>query len=111
MDSGSKAENFSHAPFWGEKLSQPHFYKADKMPKFYRHWNHRIGLESLKVTHAIKYGKDATDKQKEIMNSEISNFIDECYKVEQAEKLKDVYVTDHSSPDIKYLSKSEEVGF
>lgn len=79
MDSGSKAETLSHAPFWGEKLSQPHFYKAEKMPKFYRHWSHRTGLESLKVAHAIRYGPTATDKQKEIMSSEISNYIDECY--------------------------------
>lgn len=42
------------------------------------------------------------------MADEISAYIDECYKAEQGEKLKDVYVTDHSSPDIKYLSKSEE---
>jgi len=42
------------------------------------------------------------------MANEISAYIDECYKAEQGEKLKDVYVTDHSSPDIKYLSKSEE---
>jgi hypothetical protein len=62
MDGGSKAENLTHAPFWGEKLSQPHFYKADKMPKFYRHWDHRRGLEALKVSHAIKYGPNSTDQ-------------------------------------------------
>ena len=28
----------SHAPFWGEKLSQMAFHKRDKLPKFYRHW-------------------------------------------------------------------------
>lgn len=42
------------------------------------------------------------------MASEISNYIDECYKVEQDDKLKDVYVTDHSDSTKKYLSKSEE---
>jgi hypothetical protein len=35
MNSGTKkAFNLSYAPFWGEKLSQPHYYKNDKMPKF-----------------------------------------------------------------------------
>ena len=42
------------------------------------------------------------------MASEIANYIDECYKVEQEEKLKDVYVTDHSVKETKYLTKSDE---
>jgi len=29
---------YSYAPIWGEKLSMPHFFKKDKMEKFYRHW-------------------------------------------------------------------------
>jgi hypothetical protein len=43
----SRAYALSYAPFWGEKLTQPHFYKAEKMPKFYRHWSHRLGLEAI----------------------------------------------------------------
>lgn len=49
----TKAYTKSYAPFWGEKLTQPAFYKRDKMPKFYRHWGHRLGLESLKIKHAM----------------------------------------------------------
>jgi len=40
---------FSHAPFWGEKLTQPAFFKRDKIEKFNRHWSHRLGLETLKM--------------------------------------------------------------
>lgn len=42
----------SHAPLWGRKLSQPHFYKPEKLEKFLRHWNHRLGLEALKAKQA-----------------------------------------------------------
>jgi hypothetical protein len=65
-------------------------------------------LEAIKVSHAIKYGANATDQEKEIMSNEIASYIDQCYKAEQEEKFKDVYVTDHASPDVKYLSKSED---
>lgn len=34
----NKASLVSYAPFWGEKLTQPAWYKKEKMDKFYRHW-------------------------------------------------------------------------
>lgn len=43
-DPAGKAFTYSYAPFWGHKLAMPAWYKAEKMPKFYRHWNHRLGL-------------------------------------------------------------------
>jgi len=48
----NKAHQQSFAPFWGEKLQMPAWYKKDKMERFYRHWNHRLGLETLKMEHA-----------------------------------------------------------
>ena len=44
----AEANHNSHAPQWGQKLSQPHFYQPEKIEKFLRHWQHRLGLEALK---------------------------------------------------------------
>ena len=107
MDPSNKAHTLSYAPFWGEKLSQPHFYKAEKMPKFYRHWSHRLGLETLKVNQALKFGSNPTDQQKEVMSNEVSAYITACYELEKAEKYKDVYVTDHEPVDPKFTTASD----
>ena len=108
MEPGNKAYAYSYAPFWGEKLTQPHFYKAEKMPKFYRHWSHRLGLEALKINQANKYGVNASDEQKAQMKNEIAAYITACYDVEKAEKFKDVYVTDHEPVAPKYTTAGEE---
>lgn len=52
-DQFGRAFKNSNAPFWGEKLTQPHFYKEEKLVKFYRQWGHRKGLEALKMKHAM----------------------------------------------------------
>lgn len=108
MEPASKAYSYSYAPFWGEKLTQPHFYKAEKMPKFYRHWSHRLGLEALKINHALAVGGSPTDAQKTQMKNEISAYITACYEAEKAEKFKDVYVTDHEPVDPKYTTAGEQ---
>jgi len=77
------------------------------MPKFYRHWNHRIGLEVLKINHAMTYGPNATEAQKVHMNAELSKYIDDCYDKEKELKLNDVYVTDHSEVEQRYLSSGD----
>jgi len=41
----------------------PAWYKPEKMPKFYRHWDHRLGLQSLHIKHAVKYGATPTSAQ------------------------------------------------
>ena len=56
FDGGSKEVMKSFAPHWGQKMTQPHFFKEAKMEKFFRHWEHRKGLEALKVKHAALYG-------------------------------------------------------
>ena len=107
MEPASKAYAYSYAPFWGEKLTQPHFYKAEKMPKFYRHWSHRLGLEVLKINQALAIGGMPTDAQRIQMKNEISAYITACYDAEKAEKFKDVYVTDHEPVDPKYVTGGE----
>lgn len=61
-DANAQANYRSHAPTWGQKLSQPHFYKPEKMEKFHRHWQHRIGLEALKMKHVAQYGAFPTEE-------------------------------------------------
>ena len=31
------------------------------MGKFFRHWGHRLGLENLKMVHALRYGAHPTE--------------------------------------------------
>jgi hypothetical protein len=56
MGGFGRATTMSYAPWWGEKLTQPAFFKEDKIPKFNRQWSYRLGLESLKIKHASKFG-------------------------------------------------------
>lgn len=107
-DQFNRAFKLSHAPFWGEKLTQPHFFKEEKLVKFYRQWGHRKGLEALKMKHAMMYGHNPTDSQKKAMQTEISNYIDACYQDEANSNLKDVYVTDHVAKEPLRLTNSEE---
>jgi hypothetical protein len=44
-----------HQPFWGKKLITPSFFREEKLPKFYRQWASRLGLEIIKMRHAIEY--------------------------------------------------------
>lgn len=99
---------FSYAPYWGQKLSQPAFFKRDKIEKFNRHWSHRLGLEALKMRHAKQFGEDPSDRERQYMQDQVAQYIDECYEHEKLEKFKDVYVTDHSPVDPKYVTGSEE---
>lgn len=48
------ANRQTNVPFWGEKLMAPHFYKDDKMVKFFRHWKIREDFEILKVHQAAE---------------------------------------------------------
>ena len=42
------------------------------------------------------------------MQDEIAKYIDDCYEHERLDKLKDVYVTDHSPVDPKLVTASDE---
>ena len=74
------------------------------MPKFHRHWGHRLGLEAIKIKHAMQHGGQPTQPQKDACASEISDYIDACYDYEKNLKLEDVYVTDHVPEDAKYVT-------
>ena len=103
----TKGAQYSYAPFWGEKLTQPHFYKKEKMEKFYRHWSHRLGLEVVKMHHAKKYGPTPSEQDRVQMKDDIAGYIDSCYDHEKLQKLRDVYVTDHKPQEPKYVTDSE----
>jgi hypothetical protein len=108
LNPANKAWAYSYAPFWGEKLTQPHFYKHEKLPKFYRHWSHRLGLETMKMKHAIQFGSTPTDEEKKYMQNELAAYITACYDREKEIKYQDVYVTDHEPVDPKYVTAGEE---
>lgn len=50
-DLSERPKTMSFAPHWGEKMVMPHFYKPEKMVKFNRQWEMRLGLEDLKAKH------------------------------------------------------------
>jgi len=65
----------SYAPWWGEKLCMPHFYKQDKLEKFDRHWDHRLGLETLKKLHVLRFGRNPSEHARKAMQDEINWYI------------------------------------
>lgn len=103
----TNAKFLSYAPQWGQKLSQPHYFKPEKIEKFQRHWTHRLGLEAIKAKHAAQCPVP-TEQDLEKMNEEINAYVQACYDYEQQKKLEDVYVTDHEPAPMQYLAKSEE---
>jgi len=50
-----EASQKTHAPFWGEKLLTPAFFKEEKMEKFYKQWDMKLGLERIKMRQALTY--------------------------------------------------------
>lgn len=85
-----------HVPFWGQKLFTPAFYKEEKMEKFHRQWSTRLGLEAIKIRHAI-INNPGDAAQRDLMKAEIENYLKQSYEKEmEAEILKNVYVTDHT---------------
>lgn len=97
----------SHVPFWGQKLAAPAFYRDDKFAKFQHQWSQRLGLEAIKMKHAIDSTK-STKASRKAMKREITEYIEDVYHSQIADKMKDVYVTDHKPKPSKYLTFSEE---
>jgi len=91
----------THAPFWGQKLFTPAFYKEDKLETFYRQWETRLGLEIIKMRHSI-VNESGDDKQRLKMKEEIESYIANAYRKESLEQMKDVYVTDHVPKQKKF---------
>ena len=85
----------------------PHFHKAEKLEKFERHWQHRLGLEALKKEHVERF-PTPTEADRKQMEAELSQYIAAVNEYEDERKLDDVYVTDHTLPPKKVLAGSEE---
>jgi hypothetical protein len=49
----SNATTMSHLPYWGKKLMTPAFFTQEKFKKMLRQWDQRLGLERIKMRHAI----------------------------------------------------------
>lgn len=97
------ATKATHAPFWGQKLMTPSFYKEDKLPRFYRQWESRLGLEIVKMRHAIT-NKPGDIEQRKRQKEEIEAYIQSAYRKEMDAELKNVYVTDHTPKQRKYAT-------
>mmetsp|Transcript_17828 Transcript_17828/g.30238 ORF Transcript_17828/g.30238 Transcript_17828/m.30238 type:complete len:288 (+) Transcript_17828:288-1151(+) len=93
----------THAPWWGHKLMGISFYKREKMDKFFRHWDHRIGLDLLLRIQARRYGPNPTDLEFRSMEAEISKYIKECEDFEHKMRYDNVFVTDHVADEPKYI--------
>jgi hypothetical protein len=101
-----------HAPFWGNKLAMPSFYKEEKMAPFHRQWASRLGLEIIKMRHAIM-NRPGDIQQRQKMKDEIEGYISSAYQKEADANLKDVYVTDHTPKQHKFatITKKDDEQF
>lgn len=97
----------THAPFWGQKLMTPAFYKAEKLPKFYNQWTMRLKLEIIKMRHSL-IAASATPQQKRMMKEEIEQFINHAYEQGHQDELADVYVTNHEQRTKKFTTASQK---
>lgn len=86
----------------------PAWYKREKMDKFYRQWDSRIGLEIIKIRQMNRYGLFPSEAEKVAMTNEIEAYLSEAENREREAKFENVYVTDHSTPERKVISNSEE---
>ncbi|CDW76795.1 UNKNOWN [Stylonychia lemnae] len=95
------ASTKSHAPYWGNKLQTPAFYKDDKFEKFLYQWNIRLGLEQIKMKHAATFVKGDKQQQKNFKN-EIMAYLEQSQNKLIEYDLKDVVVTDHIQKPKRY---------
>lgn len=78
------------------------------MDKFFRHWEHRKGLETLKMKQAALYGRNPSQAQRKQMAGEISKYIDDCYDFEAESKVKNIKVTDHVAVQPRLITQNSE---
>lgn len=71
-----------HLPHWGQKLFTPAFYKEEKMESFYRQWDARLGLEIIKMRHAMT-NRVGDANQRRQQKEEIENYMRKVYQDEQ----------------------------
>ena len=105
---GVKVHEFTNVPMWSQKLIMQTWYTNEKYRKFIRHWDHRKGLEEIKLMHKIKYPGVPTPEQKDLMRKEIFGYMKDVEDFEEELKLEDLYVTDHKAPTPKYITRNEQ---
>ncbi|MFS8160631.1 MAG: hypothetical protein ACMG6E_10610 [Candidatus Roizmanbacteria bacterium] len=97
-----------HQPFWGQKLVSPVFYTDEKYDRFMKQWNIKLGLEQIKMKHAIFNVDVSNKKHRNKMKDELMDYISESHLTDSQEKLKDVYVTTHEPKIPKFHTNNEE---
>jgi hypothetical protein len=101
-----EASTKSNAPYWGNKLQTPSFYKQDKYEKFIYQWGIRLGLEAIKMRQSMEARKDDRAQRKQFKN-EIMNYLEHAEQKQIEWDMKDVFVTDHTPKPKKYHTTSE----
>jgi lipopolysaccharide biosynthesis glycosyltransferase len=96
-----------HAPWWGQKLSTPAFFKPEKFNKFLKQYAIRLEFETLKLRHA-KELRTGDLAQRDRMKAEVSDFLKQAEERMLQDELKDVYVTDHKPVAKKFSTLSDE---
>lgn len=97
----------NHVPYWGLKLSTPQFYSHEKMQKFYKQWDQKLGLEIIKARQAVEL-IPMNQAQAEAHKNEIKGYIAQVKEANDQDAFKDVYVTDHKKQAGKFLTHSED---
>ncbi len=101
------AAKANHAPYWGQKLLTPSFYKDEKMEKFMRQWESRLGLEFVKMRQAL--AANPNDKKQALrFKEEIEAYVAGAYQKELEAEMKDVYVTDHQAKQKRYATLNKQ---
>jgi hypothetical protein len=97
----------NHAPYWGAKLFLPSFSKDEKIEKFYQQWQWKLGLEAVKMRHALL--RRPFDKhQEKQFKQEIENYLSWVEQQQIEHEMRDVYITNHEPRDKKFATTSQE---
>jgi quinol monooxygenase YgiN/DNA-binding transcriptional MerR regulator len=99
-------ETREHQPWWGLKLAAPAFYTDERMKKFMKQWNQRLGLELLKIKQADEQSNDPRVYQKH--KEEIAAYVAQTEQKNVEDQWQNLYVTDHKKKAEKLLTHSDE---
>ncbi len=65
----------THVPGWAVKQGLPSFVKDGRSEKIFRHWNHRLGLEKIKLLHVLT-GENLKPETRQRRTKEISDYLE-----------------------------------
>lgn len=107
-----KATQQSNVPFWGKKLAAPSFYRDEKFRKWSEHWGYRLGLELIKMKHAVELNP-SDPKQRRAMKAEIQQYLAQVQDKQAQREMENVYTTDHKhrAAKLNTLSADEDEHF